>query len=135
MPLITWSDELAVRTKEIDDQHKRLIDLLNRLFDAMKQGKGRDALSPVLDERAQYTVYHFGTEEGLFREYGYPDAETHKAEHDAFARRVIDFQQAFEAGNKPITVDVLQFLTDWLQHHITQIDKKFGLFLKDKGVS
>jgi hemerythrin len=135
MPLITWNEQFAVNIKEVDDQHKRLIDLLNLLFDAMKMGKGKEALSLVLDELAQYTVYHFGTEERLFREYGYPEADIHKAEHDAFTKKVIDFQGSFNKGQTLITIDLLNFLTDWLKNHITKVDKRFGPFLTGKGAT
>lgn len=135
MPLITWNPTFAVGIAEVDEQHKKLIDIINRLFDAMKKGKGKFVLVPVVRELVDYTVYHFGTEESLFREYGYPEYEEHKREHDEFTQRAIDFLEDSHRGQRLITVDVLDYLTEWLRHHILEQDKKFGPFLRSKGVS
>ena len=72
MPLIAWDQGFSVGVGSIDEQHKKLIGLLNDLHDAMRFGKGRDVLGKVLAELIDYTAYHFRTEEGLFAKYG-PD--------------------------------------------------------------
>ncbi len=135
MSLIAWNANFSVGIAEVDEQHKRLIDILNSLFDAMKQGKGKEVLGPVLKELVEYTVYHFGTEERLFQKYGYPEYKQHKQEHDAFTQQALDFNVAYSKGQKMMTVDVLDFLTGWLQNHILEKDKKFGPFLRGKGAS
>lgn len=135
MALISWSDEFSIHIKEIDDQHRQLLELLNVLFEAMKQGKGRDILGDILNKLVDYTAYHFSTEERLFKQYGYPDAEQHKNEHDAFIVQVLTFQESYNKGHSLVTKEVLLFLTDWLKGHILQVDKKFGPFLIGKGIS
>ena len=65
MPLITWTDNLSVNHTEIDNQHKKLVDLINILFDAMKAGKGTDVLNKIFAELTSYTIYHFTYEEKL----------------------------------------------------------------------
>ncbi|MGZ6208055.1 MAG: bacteriohemerythrin, partial [Syntrophales bacterium] len=62
MALITWTDALSVNIKETDTQHRRLIDLINKLHDSMKVGKGNDVLGPILSDPVKYTVSHFSTE-------------------------------------------------------------------------
>lgn len=133
MSLINWNDSLSTGIKEVDDQHRMLIDLMNALFEAMKKGQGKQVVGTILQELADYTVYHFGTEESLFRKYSYPGAEQHKAEHDAFVNKVIDFQDAYLQGRKLITVEVLDFLTEWLKAHIQLEDKKFGVYFVNRG--
>jgi len=135
MSLIAWRSDFSVGVTQVDEQHRKLIDLLNTLFDAMKRGKGRDLLGGVLKELIDYTVYHFNTEEQLFEKYDYPEFKQHKREHDAFTQKVIDFNVAYTSGQKTITIDVLDFLTEWLRNHILQSDKKFGPFLRNKGVN
>ncbi len=135
MAFMNWKDDFAVNVKEVDAQHKKLLELLNRLFDAMKVGKGREALGGILKELIDYTVYHFGTEERLFQQYGYPEYAKHKKEHDDLTKQAVELKTAFDAGQKMITIDVMNFLKDWLNVHILQEDKKFGPFLNKKGVS
>ena len=134
MAFMNWSDNFAVNIKEVDNQHRKLLGLVNQLFDAMSVGKGKDVLGTVLTELINYTVYHFSTEERLFKQYGYPEFEKHKKEHDDLTRQATELKEAFDSGNKLITIDVMNFLRDWLNVHILQEDRKFGPFLNKKGV-
>ena len=134
MAFMSWKEEFETNVWEVDTQHRKLLDLLNRLFDAMKVGKGKDVLGPILKELINYTVYHFGTEERLFQQHGYPGLEKHKKEHDDLTRKALELKSAFESGNQTITIEVLNFLRNWLNVHILQEDKKFGPFLNSKGV-
>ncbi len=133
MPLITWGPMLTVGHKEIDDQHQKLVALVNQLNDAMHAGRGRDALSPVLNELVRYTVYHFGTEERLMAASKYPASAEHKAEHTKFVAEVGAFKKKFDTGNATLSVEIMNFLRDWLGKHILQTDKKLAAALKGSG--
>ncbi len=133
MGLIRWNDNYSVNVSEIDKQHKKLIDLVNRLYDAMRAGKGREALESVLTELVNYTAYHFSTEESLFHEYGYPERENHRRIHKELTRKAKDLKEAFDRGNKAITIDVMLFLSNWWNIHILEEDKKYSNFLRSKG--
>ncbi len=135
MSLLQWSPDLSVNVKEIDTQHKKLVDLINLLHDSMKSGKGKDVLSQVLNDLTDYTVYHFSTEEKLFEKYGYPEYTRHKKEHDDLTKQVIEIKSKFEAGQNTITVEVMSFLKDWLNNHIKHSDKRYTAFLNSKGVN
>jgi hemerythrin len=135
MALFTWSDKFAVNILEIDAQHKRLIELINMLYDAMKQGKGKDVLGKVLADLVTYTVYHFSTEEKLFQKFGYPEYEVHKKEHDNLTLKAKDLKEKFNQGKTMITIEVMNFLKDWLNNHILNSDTQYGPFLNSKGVS
>ncbi|MGC8720293.1 MAG: hemerythrin domain-containing protein, partial [Thermodesulforhabdaceae bacterium] len=62
MPLIRWDESLSVGIAEIDDQHKRLVNMINELYDAMLQKKGKAVLSQIIKEMAEYAAVHFATE-------------------------------------------------------------------------
>jgi hemerythrin-like metal-binding protein len=134
MPLITWGPMLAVGVTEIDDQHKKLVELVNQLNDAMHAGHGKDALTPVLNELVRYTVYHFGTEERLMAKHKYEASVAHKGEHTKFVATVSDFKKKFDAGNAMLSTEIMNFLRDWLSKHILQTDKKFAKALNGLGV-
>ncbi len=134
MALITWSNMLATGVKEIDEQHKKLIDLINQLNDAMHAGKGHEALAKVLSELVSYTLYHFGTEERLMGQHHYEDSPAHKSEHHKFVATVGDFKKKFDSGSAMISVEIMNFLRDWLSNHIMKTDKKFGQALNKLGV-
>ena len=134
MALISWSNMLSTGIDEQDNQHKKLIDLINQLNDAMKAGKGTEVLGKVLSELVNYTVFHFGYEEKLMGQHNYSDTPAHKAEHVKFVQTVGDFKKKFDSGNAVITVEIMNFLRDWLTSHIMKTDKKLGQELTKLGV-
>ena len=134
MALIEWNDNLSVNIAEIDKQHRRLVDMINELNDAMKLGKGNAVLGKIINGLIDYTATHFGTEEKYFKTFGYPDAESHKKEHADFVSKVSEFKSGFNKGKLSVSVEVMRFLSQWLQNHIKVIDKKYGPFLNEKGL-
>jgi len=114
MGFIEWSDKLVTRVKECDEQHKKLVSLINELYDAMKQGKGKEVLDKMLDELVKYAGYHFTTEETLMTKYGYPgpDFAAHKREHEAFKAKIKEFLDKKAKGEVTLTVELMSFLKD-----------------------
>jgi hemerythrin len=134
MALIQWNANLSVNITEIDLQHQRLVAMINELNDAMAKGRGRDVLGQILAGLASYTATHFATEEKYFDRYGYPASAAHKQEHRDFTAKVLEFKQGFDEGRFGLSVSVMNFLGDWLRHHIKGSDMNYGPFLNAKGV-
>src|SRR3989339_622150 len=134
MALIQWNSTLSVNITQIDNQHMKLVELVNTLHDRMKVGKGKAALSGILNELTNYTVYHFKTEEDIFRKYNYPQTDAHLKEHDALVQQVVKLKADFDNGKSVLTLDVMNFLKDWLTLHIMGDDKAYTLFLKSQGI-
>jgi hemerythrin len=132
---MTWNNEYSVHIELVDDQHKKLIGLINGLHDAMKVGKGKEALGKTLSELVDYTAYHFKEEEELFKAYAYPDYLSHKKEHDALTKQAVDLKERFTRGDLFLSNETVLFLKDWLNGHILGSDKKYGPYLNAKGVS
>ena len=135
MALLNWSDSYSVGVKDIDLQHKKLIDLINSLHDGMKQGKGKEILGTVLNELANYTVYHFGFEEKLFEKYGYPETIVHKRQHADLVGQVKKLVESYNNGGSVLSMDLMNFLKDWLTQHIAGSDKKYTAFFNGKGIA
>lgn len=134
MPIMSWTDTYSVGVAEIDLQHKKLIDLINALHDAMTKGQAKSVLGKILGDLISYCANHFSAEEKLFDQHGYPDAAEHKEKHQKMTSKVLALQQQFEQGKATITLDVMDFLQQWLDKHILGTDKKYGPFLNSKGV-
>jgi hemerythrin len=134
MPLIQWSPSYSVKIGEIDTQHQKLITMINELNDAMLKGKAKEILSPLIDGLIAYTQVHFSKEEMLFDKYKYPDAPAHKEEHVAFVKKVSEFREGFKKGNMSLTINIMDFLSNWLTKHICGTDKKYSDFLNKNGV-
>ncbi len=134
MAIIKWDNTMSVNIAEIDGQHQKLVAMINELDDAMRQGKGKEIVSTIVSGLISYTRTHFGTEERLFQQHGYPEAEEHKKEHADFAAKAVQFQKDYESGKMGLTIQIMTFLSNWLQHHIKVVDKKYSGFLNAKGV-
>ncbi|CAK8714854.1 MAG: hemerythrin [Candidatus Electrothrix sp. AS4_5] len=134
MSLIRWNDNFSVNVTMIDHDHKKLVAMINELTDAMKAGHGKDVLGKILDELIQYTATHFQREEKYFQQVKYPDAVAHKREHTDFVKKVTEFKKEFDAGRVTVSVNILQFLSKWLQHHIRVSDQKYSKFFNENGI-
>ncbi len=132
--LVEWSDSLSVGVKQIDDQHKMLVNMINDLHQAMRQRRAKEVLLDLVGKLADYTVTHFGTEEKLFDKYGYPDTAKHKEIHAKFVAKVQETAEQLRAGTATVSMDLMRFLKDWLVGHIQGTDKKYTEFLHSKGV-
>jgi len=132
MPLIQWNDTLSVNIEAIDRQHQQLIQLINNLHEAMKERKAKEILGRLIEDLSGYAQNHFLTEEKLFIKHGYPQQTTHINEHNRFIDQVVDFKNSFEAGRTTLSLDIMNFLNQWLLDHIRKSDKAYAPFLKGK---
>jgi methyl-accepting chemotaxis protein len=130
--LISWDDSIRFDIDTIDQQHHRLVDLINTLYGAMRKRAGKSVLGPILDELSQYTVQHFKEEERLMAEAGYAELDGHQRVHEKLVAQVLDFKQQFEAGSATVTLDLMNFLSDWLVNHIKGVDRKYVSTLKSE---
>lgn len=135
MAFFVWDDKYSVGVREIDGQHKVLVDMLNQLYDAMQSEKSSDILGGIILKLVNYTKTHFATEERYFERFGYPDTLSHKKEHEKFTQKVLAFKSDFDSGRVSLSVSITSFLKDWLASHIQSIDKKYGPFFNSRGLS
>lgn len=134
MPFIEWNDNLSVGVLKIDNQHKQLVHIINELSDAMSAGKGKEVLGKVLNELIFYVNTHFKTEEAFMEQYEYDEFEFHKNEHEKLTDDVKKFHSDFQEGKAVMSIQIMNFLRNWLMDHIVVKDKKLGKFLNEKGV-
>ncbi|MFQ3573295.1 MAG: bacteriohemerythrin [Thermodesulfovibrionales bacterium] len=136
MALLSWGSLFETKIVEIDNQHKKLVELLNHVHDSVQNKKGKDIMNKALTELVNYTKDHFATEEKYMKQYGYPEFEKHKKEHEDLAKRVAEFQQKYsKSSDDPLLVQELSiFLKSWLTNHIVGTDKKYAPFLLSKGL-
>jgi len=135
MALIVWQKQLETGHGKIDEQHKSLVEIFNRLHGAMKQGRGKAELEGILVFLKDYTVSHFAMEEELMARHQYSGMAQHRQIHADLVRQVADLLDRFQNGTGFLTLEVMSFLEDWLVNHIQGEDFRFALELKAKGVS
>jgi hemerythrin-like metal-binding protein len=132
MAFMQWNDDLSIGIPAIDGQHRRLVGLIAGLHDAMARGDGQVILASLIDELVRYTNTHFSTEERLFARHKYPGSKSHIDEHTKFCTQIEEFRARFKAGSGSLSVSVMNFLKDWLIHHIQGTDRQYAPFLESR---
>ena len=125
LQLLDWTEELSVEDDELDTEHKKLVDLLNELYHAMRSGKGNAVLGEVLKRVGDYTEEHFRHEEHICAMCKCPDLAAHREAHKKLLDEVSELQRRFELGEMLLSVQTLDFLQHWVADHIVQQDKQY----------
>jgi hemerythrin len=129
-----WKEAYSVKVLALDNQHKKLFELVNELHQAMGEGHGKDVAGGILTRLIDYTVQHFTAEEKLMERHKYPTLLAHRAEHKALTDKVLAFKKEFDAGTSNVTPQLMTFLQQWLRNHIQSVDQRYSDYLNQKGV-
>ncbi|MGM0508922.1 MAG: bacteriohemerythrin [Fusobacteriota bacterium] len=130
---IPWKAKYSVGLDSIDSQHKRLLEIMNELNNAMLHKKDKRVIKKLLDELLDYTEYHFKFEEDKLQRNDWPDLKNHKKIHRGFEKEISDFINEYVSGDKKISKDLMDFLKDWLIKHIMVIDQDYAPYLLERG--
>ena len=128
--LLPWSDALSLGVPVIDEQHGRLVDLINRLGESLRQDPGAGAPAAAMQELTRYTELHFRTEEGLMDANGIAHAERHRQEHRMLLSELHSL--GADLGASSVTL-ALQHLKTWLVRHIDSLDRELAADLRERG--
>lgn len=131
--LFPWEGRYELGIEEIDEQHKRMVGMINSLHEGMSKGRGREKVGGILIGLMDYSLVHFRTEEGLMERNGYPRLGEHRAEHTAFMDRVGELSERHDSGELFVSVELNDFMKAWLSSHILSSDREYVPFLKGKA--
>ena len=126
---LIWDNTLSVEVKEIDEDHRRLVELFNILNHSVVEGDATDYIEAVLEELISCTVWHFRHEERLMLKYGYKGLLEHKTEHQELIESAKELQQKFLQEGKSLSSEDIEFLEHWLTGHILGADMEMGSYL------
>jgi len=135
MGLVQWSEAYSVGVGNLDRHHQKLFDMLNRLHNAMIQGKGKDTVIGTVKEMADYARYHFDEEEKLMERIKYPGLNEQRNAHKKFMIKVDEYRKLADMGLEAfLSSGISTFLTDWLKNHIGVMDKKYQKYMNENGI-
>ena len=129
----TWKPKYNIGIKEIDDEHKKLMNLINKLQLAIRYHQDESFEKEALDELVEYTRSHFKREEEIMVTYGYPDYLEHKKLHDEMAAKVQEHVENFERDGHSALLKIVPFIRDWLTTHIYGVDQSYAQLLRENG--
>lgn len=133
--LIQWDDSLAVGNHEIDSDHKHLVYVINRLYDAIRDNCADEIIDSVLSDLADYTDYHFRREEQAMIAHRYEEYERHRRYHNELIEQLSDLIHRFEKDRNSVTTETLEFLRHWFIDHVRVTDVRLAAFLRSREVT
>jgi hemerythrin len=135
MPFMVWNDRLSVGVAALDADHKKMVEIINELYDAILAGSGREKLDGLLDRLMDYARYHFVREEELFAKTEYPDAAAHKREHEEMAAWINTTCKLHRGSTIPApSLEVMIRLKDYFFDHILSSDQKYVPHIKAHNI-
>jgi hemerythrin len=135
MVTLEWDKAVyGIGIGEIDAQHKRLFTLFNQLRHSMDEGMQKQGVTHLIPELVDYAQNHFSTEEMYMEKYAYPGLKAHQEEHIKFMKEVSKTIDDIVNGKSELSIQVFEFLSNWITDHIGNVDKKLAPFLKEKGI-
>ena len=120
-----WDNSFSVNISAMDDDHVRLVQKLRTIYDAISVGRGKEVVSPLIDNLQNYASTHFSREEKLLLERNHPDIDQQISQHKLFLEKVHHFKTHFEQENRPIAISLLSFLNQWVLNHISKLDMNY----------
>lgn len=120
---LEWKSTFDTGIAEIDNQHRELLNYLNRLSDG-GLNTDRKVVGEVFEGMIDYTLSHFAFEESLMEQVEYPFASAHKNVHSMLIKRVSQFHERFNNG-EDVTEELYALLKRWLINHIQRDDAAY----------
>jgi len=127
MELFRWYQAYSVKNEELDNHHKTLCSLLNKLYENCMGTDLPNGLDSIVNELVSYSDYHFSAEEQHMRDIGYKDIDQQIIEHGEFKQRALQLQNAVTKNDLERTKELIIFLGKWILHHVMEEDKKFSV--------
>lgn len=132
--MFQWDEKYSVGIQSIDNQHKEIFVLLNKLLEAMKMGHGNDVAIQIIQELERYAVNHFQKEEYFFQRFEFQGSSMHINDHKGFTEKLASLKSDLKSGKITLTFDLLNFLKDWIDHHILVVDKQYSACFRQNGL-
>ncbi len=132
--MIEWTGKFSVDVSIIDEEHKKLIDILNKAIIANEHNDNIEETKDMLNDMIEYTSMHFLTEETYMLKSKFPEYQSHRNEHLDFTNKIIMSYHDLISGDNQIANKVLDYLKQWLADHIQVTDKQYIDYFKKNGL-
>ncbi|MBT4838942.1 MAG: hemerythrin family protein [Methylococcales bacterium] len=128
--MIVWRDNLLIGIDKLDNQHKQLVALINKLEESDAKSKNVVDVIKVFIQLEEYVHFHFTDEENVMEKLNYPELNKQQQMHQDFCVKLEKFKLEFSDGAIEGTHKGLWlFLNNWFINHICKEDKKISEFI------
>jgi hemerythrin-like metal-binding protein len=132
--MIAWEEKYSVGVQAMDEQHRSVLELLNKMNTALAERASGEKVDGFLSEMAKYAKKHFSAEEELLIKYKFYDLEPHRREHELYVSKMDEFKAKLGSGKDLDLLALMDFLIDWWTGHMLGSDKDYRAFLNNHGV-
>ncbi len=131
---IEWNDSLHLSHEHLDDDHRVMAALINKLYLSVNEDYGKSAVAAATRELLMFSAAHFGHEKGLMATHDYPELTVHLGEHKILLDELQGLIATIERDGGPVRLATVEFLDDWFAAHLRGADARFAAFLAEAGV-
>ncbi len=131
---LIWKDEYSVKVAEIDEQHKHLFEIINKLFAMVSSTQSKKAINDLISEIVSYKVAHFATEEKYFHQFNFEGTKEHEIAHQRFDAKVKELVATHKDDTTALAFELVDFLEDWLVGHLMSLDQQYVKCFKEHGL-
>lgn len=126
MPLIEWKKEYEIGIAKIDNQHKKIIQIVNQAIEYQFSKQNENEIEEIFDDLQNYIREHFKTEEEYMLMHQYPGYDRQRNEHQQFIDRLFQAQREYYKTGHVTSINVFNFVWDWFSQHILLLDKQLS---------
>lgn len=131
---LEWKDEFSVGVVEIDNQHKKMVEIINYLVDIIGRTPDEEEVKRIIGDIVKYKAEHFATEEKYFHQFNYEGTVEHEQRHREFNEQITLLQAKNEGDAIGFAFELVEFLEDWLIGHLLTMDKKYTQCFHEHGL-
>jgi len=131
--LFNFDDEFRLGIDVIDNEHIKLVDMLNQVHALLSEGKREEARRYFNETLSAYVEEHFSNEEKFMESIGFPFVEDHHKVHENFKQSFRELQPRIESADDAAFRRALNDAFTWIIVHIGKTDKKYAAFYFSKS--
>ena len=126
MGLIKWKKEYSIGVPKLDNQHKKILKIVNQVFGQQLSQQNEKEIEEILDYLQDYIKVHFKAEEEYMLKHHYAGYEEQRKEHNEFIDRLFEAQKEYFKHGRVTSINIFNFVWDWFSQHILVLDKQLS---------
>lgn len=132
MERMVWEEDLNIHVQQIDEQKQKIAEHINKIYQKYEEKAEPRVLFDLLNELGEGLRIHFGIEEKIMQQLGYPELAEHRKLHKVFIRKTLNLRRMVSDDPEDLKDESLAYLAKWLVEHIRTEDQRFGPYGRTK---
>ena len=129
-----WTNELSIGNEHIDNEHEKLLVIINDLVNLVESNGNRAKFAEILSKMTDYVFVHLKKEENYMKKIGYPKLKEHIQYHRDYTYKVAMYNNDLLGNNPPDVKEIIEYLEEWWKNHIVNFDLDYENYKKNVGL-